>query len=721
MGKDKNNKDFKYASAPYNFIPFPEKIVYRHKFEDAILNHEQLYKKLETKTGYIDYSIEVKTPLFIGNGEGEFFKVDGEEVIPGSTVRGKIRSNCEILASSYPEFVEDKKLWYRGAFSKDVLNKMYKEEILSGENGKINEKVKAGYLIRQGSKWFITPAQTHNDKYFKEIHESKLRDVYHVIDKNINKSIFMYKRYDSEDKSLLWNKFSEMKKEKKSINKEINKLKIQLQEKYNKSDDEIKELKKEIKTLESKKIYIKKDMERLLKNNEVRTFKPYYYRALYDNDTLKIKKVMKSVQDKEYGFLMNSARLNSKQNHYLIFKKDITKNKIEITKELISQYKTSVKCKQSKPVEKFELDEEKDFYENKEKPIFYLSDEEGNITSFGFTPYLKISYKKGVQDGIKTKQENIKETNKGRIDYVKGIFGFENVKINNNLVSYKGRVSFTNARCKVCSNIQKPILKHLMNPKISSFQLYLKQDVNDLKILKTYSSKNFELRGQKIYWLRNESDSSDDYESDKAIYEKENKKTPDEKQYAKLSPIDKGTVFNGRIYFENLDEDELGLLLMAIKPFKDAKENLGQGKPYGFGKVEFKIENLKEVDNENRFKGLNLQFLNSKDLDYKIQKYINKFIDIMNSEYHMDFSKDDRIRAFKSSKLEEKSISYSEFNYMDIKEFKDRKILKDMNSYIDYEFISAEKYVAAGKDDEFDKKTMAKRLGGKFRVTNRRR
>src|SRR3712207_6221180 len=178
MGNDRDDKKFSYAAAPYNFIPFPDKVVYREGAEN--LTHEKIDKDL--KSGYIDYSIKTLTPLFIDNGEGTFFNIGGKDIIPGSTVRGEIRSNCEILSNSYPEFIEDKKLWYRGAFAKDVLKEMYRKEVLSGENGRINEKVKAGYLTKQGSSWFITPAETHNNKYFKEIHESKLRNVYHVIE-----------------------------------------------------------------------------------------------------------------------------------------------------------------------------------------------------------------------------------------------------------------------------------------------------------------------------------------------------------------------------------------------------------------------------------------------------------------------------------------------------------------------------------------------------------
>ena len=287
----------------------------------------------------------------------------------------------------------------------------------------------------------------------------------------------LFRSYDShEDKISLWDKFFEMKKQKKNITRKIDEFTKELYKKESKDFKEKNRLKYRIKELEKSRYSIVQQMKKLLERNQLKRFQPYYYRALYDNETLKIKKIIKSSEDNEYGFLMNSARLNFKQNHYLIFKKDTTKGEMEITKELMSQYKTSVKCKQKEPFEDFNLDEESDFKENEEKPVFYLTDKEGNITSFGFTPYLKIAYKKSVLDGIKTKKD-IEKVGEESIDYVKSIFGFDNMKINDKSVAYKGKLSFTNAGCKrISKSTQKHILKHLMNPKISSFQLYLKQD-----------------------------------------------------------------------------------------------------------------------------------------------------------------------------------------------------------------------------------------------------
>lgn len=718
------NIEQNYAKAPYNFIPFPEKIVYRHTLlkkdkkeengAEKVINELPKHDKFKNdlKTGYIDYFVEVETPLFISDGNNDFFKVNGEYVIPGSTMRGKVRSNSEILSCSYPEFIEDKRLWFREIFFNNVLKKMYRKEVLD-ENGNLKKQIKAGYLNRKGNKWFITPAkEDKSGKTFKEIHERKLRDAYRNIDQDIKKKMFMYRYFNKGTQEKLWDVFLKLKNQKKNISKKIEEKKKELS-------------KNEIKLLESKKDRIDERAKNLLKNNKLK-FTPYYYRVSYnlkDNNEVEIKKVVKSTKNEEYGFLMNSSNLNNKQNHYLIFKKDTDKGEKAISDKLINQYKTSVKCKQEEEVESFKIDSENQFINNKEKPIFYIIDDEGNIKSFGFTPYLKVPYKKTVREGIKTKIKNEEAIEEGKIDYAKSIFGFANLKYNDEenketSASYKGRVSFTNAKPieKDYKQIKEPVLKHLMNPRISSFQLYLKQSNNDPNKLKTYSDDDFELRGQKFYWLRDKHDGEDSYKKDLQEYNKIRKgKSPKLEQYATLYAVDKGAIFKGRIYFENLHTDELGLLLMSIKPFENAKENLGQGKPYGYGKVNLKIEDVVEIDSKDRFMNLNM---GSSEESIKKDKdgYIQEFKDYMKTQnINVDFENESMYKCFYESKVQEKRINDDTFNYMEIKEFKNRNILKTVEDYSkESKGKDAEQYVAATEENSIDR--MAKMLGSKFSV-----
>ncbi|MBZ9634066.1 TIGR03986 family CRISPR-associated RAMP protein [Clostridium sp. FP1] len=663
------NDQYNYAAAPYNFIPFQEKVVYRHEFievngevkicsesnEKEVVFHNKFRKDL--KTGYVKYRIKVETPLFIGDGKEEFFKVNGEYVIPGSTIRGKIRSTAEILSCSYPEFIDDAKLWYRGTFSDNVLKNMYKNFLLPNENSKINDKVKAGYLIKQKNNYKIIPAKELNDKCFAIVHESILRNQQFKIKDGLANTIFMYDLNDSKTKKPLWELFYKLKEEKKNVNTKINDL-----------PEEETEIKKGLVYEKSK---IQGEIIDLLKRNSLDSFDPYYCNILYDNG---IKDIRRYSSKEEYGFLMNSNKIcnGNKQNHYIIYQRDSDAKTKVINNKIINQFNTSVEYRQRKIANKFHLPNE-----SETKPVFYILDENKEVAAFGFTPYLKIPYEKSICEGIKT----IEETDKPKLDYAQSIFGFTNFKYKKDgkekNCAYKGRVSFANAKIVVSKGFEETVHKSLMSPKLSSFQLYLNQPQTDKMNLKTYAG-DFELRGQKFYWLKNKYDGNDDFVNQSC----KGKPLP-EKQFAKLTPISEGSCFEGKIYFENLHEDELGLLLMAIKPFENAKDNLGQGKPYGFGKVEFNILGIEEIDSESRFKMLNLEKNDISNLQDKIKNYHEKFITyMMTQDVEVNFN-EGRLKSFSISRLKEEDLKNPEFKYMRFKDnkFTNRNILKPMEHY----------------------------------------
>lgn len=110
---DKKNKT-KYVGAPYNFIPFSKKTI-KIK-EERMAVHDRIENGL--LTGVIDYTIEAQTPILIsdGNKEKEDFTRDelGRVVIPGSTMRGLIRNNVQVLGfSSFDDDIDDYNLMYR--------------------------------------------------------------------------------------------------------------------------------------------------------------------------------------------------------------------------------------------------------------------------------------------------------------------------------------------------------------------------------------------------------------------------------------------------------------------------------------------------------------------------------------------------------------------------------------------------------------------------------
>lgn len=651
MGKDKNNKDFKYASAPYNFIPFPEKIVYRRDAEN--ITHEKNCENL--KKGYIEYSINTLSPLFIDDGKGDFFKINEKYSIPSGTVRGKVYSNAEILSSSYPQFIKDNQLWHRGCFEDTILKEVYNKRVKPNPNEKINQYVQSGYLKIQNDKWIIQPTVKLGKKNFEIIDEQKLIH----LKKYLNTKCYMYndEKYNKDTSKDFWN--------------EIYKLKKQTHEKF-----------------------------KLLRKYANKGFQPYFRNVTYyvSGENTHIKYILgdnyKKFNNTKYGVLMNSNNLSCKQVHYLIYEEDVNANPIEIKQDIMDQYNINVKLRQDGEIKGFNLG---DIKRRKTIPIFYIVNKNEEIISLGFTPYLKIPYKNSIKDLIKINREN-------QLDYIQSIFGCCNLSLDEgDKYSLKGRVSFTNARLAEQNGksikLMNEINKVLSEPKPTSFQLYLKQKSicqeklnGNEKLKKEYIKEykkqlntyeqNCELRGSKFYWLKDSCDIKNEEVS---------------KVRSSIKAIEKNSKFIGRIYFENLNEVELGLILMAIKPFENAMDSIGKGKPYGFGKVEFKIEDIKEIDTNNIFGSLNFKYLDYDDLQSRINMYIEKF------KYKMKESGEDiesyenkRIQAFYLSKSKEVGLKGDEFNYMKLEKFKNREPLKNIEMYID-EINIGEREVAASK------------------------
>ncbi|URZ15117.1 TIGR03986 family type III CRISPR-associated RAMP protein [Clostridium felsineum] len=680
-----------YASAPYNFIPFPKSVVYRHFIEGCIENedktklkakginelvyHDKFYSNL--KTGYIDYKITTESPMFIGDGKGNFFKVNNECTIPGSTMRGRVRSNAEVLSCAYPEFINDKKMWYRAPFSngKDVLKILYNNTLFSKpKNPKITDKVKAGYLTNKNGKYTIIPAvEDEKGRSFRDINEGELRKRFKKSGVNDRLVNYMYRL---DRRSDLWDEVLNLKFEKK-------RLKTELKEKIeSKVKEEItKEEKCLEKAIQSKIDNIADNIAKLLQNNEVKKYEPYYRTIDYEinvkNNQLNIKYIKEFNYNKKYGVLMNSSKVNgsNKQNHYIIYKPDEVKRKLPINHSLKVSFDTSIKYIKNVS-KKFHLPDN-----NECIPVFYVLDKKNEeVQSFGFTPYLKVAYGGSVSDGVKVNQEY-----KGKcIDYIQGIFGFANFKSTKGEISYKGRVKFTNAKLKQNKGEMDKIFKSLMNPKINSFQIYLKQDKNDIRSLNTYE-KDFELRGEKFYWMHDNVNIVDDFKtqlekvrSDNSRYNT-HKREPQEYQFAKLKSINSKSEFIGRIYFENLDYDELGLLLMALNPYDKAVDNIGQGKPYGFGKIKVDIVAVKELKMSNRFTKLNCSACEE---DIDIEGCKQAFENNMEKNLGCDLKDTDIYKYFCLSKNDKQIPKDSELKYMELGDFKERKALRPIEGYL---------------------------------------
>ena len=146
----------KYATAPYNFVSYDLDNLLKPSEDTALFS------------GTITCSLKALTPLLVAGAsnnrsnkeepsEREFFKLnDGNLAIPGSSLKGMLRSYVEALSRSCITIINDRKLFYRNVTGKN--NGFYKERgnFPDTKNG---ESILGGYIVKDGSRYKIYPAK----------------------------------------------------------------------------------------------------------------------------------------------------------------------------------------------------------------------------------------------------------------------------------------------------------------------------------------------------------------------------------------------------------------------------------------------------------------------------------------------------------------------------------------------------------------------------------
>ena len=155
----------KKVRAPYNFIPLSEKILLPYHSMEELPPHDRIDPEL--KTGEIHVTMEAETPVFVGDGsrdEPHFFRGGtGKYMIPGSTVRGMVRENMQILGFGLMrpgEDLEDVQIYFREIASAresvgNALKEYYRSALdvqtrrtASGSAYTVPQNVCAGHLCR---------------------------------------------------------------------------------------------------------------------------------------------------------------------------------------------------------------------------------------------------------------------------------------------------------------------------------------------------------------------------------------------------------------------------------------------------------------------------------------------------------------------------------------------------------------------------------------------
>lgn len=611
-----------HSVAPYNFVSLPSKCVFPYKNVDSLPAHNDLNNEL--LNGFIEYEIVNKTPLIIGSSEKEkkdnlnlitFFKnPKGEYVIPGNTIRGALRNNTTILSlGSLNDLIEDARFYFR-SFGKGKTRKDYYHRInietknINGEQITAPHAVYGGYIYKDSEhKYVLVPSKTieNNSMSYFIIREQYLR--------KMNPKVKINYMYSDRILDLIDNK-----------------------DKYRSENN-------------------RKNREKtnLLKDSYNRVYKPYCTEISFDIiPPRNISRIGKPGEYKYEGYLMSSEYIQGKLAHYVIPKPDFERtDKIDLceadgTYKFIDFYNNDlVRTKKriypnksdSKDKTYFALPE-LDGKENG-KPIFY-----GKFNDkiyFGFSPYLRIPYDFSIKDlipyGYKTCDG---------LTYVEAIFGFINKGEKKS--NYKGRISFEDAIGVNCIE-DKEYRLIAGQPHASSYPSYLMQDsTSNTKEIKNYNNDNTRIRGIKQYWAREKSIEAYDGKDNVSLL---------------VRPLKIGTTFKGKIHFNNLKKEELGLVLWALKVNDNAIETLGYGKPYGFGQVS--IENIKVnvEDIHKKYSSMIGEYLISLDRNELVRIYKNNF----NNEFEIDLNGQKSIKEFKILKTLVVGSKYeNELRYMQL-------------------------------------------------------
>lgn len=523
----------------------------------------------ELATGEISYEITTVTPLFVDDGNGEFNRNSrGEYAIPGSTIRGLVRNNVQILGlSAFGDDIDDYALMYRNVAAGLQMDR-YNKEILGAdtvplETGAKNKQVsvlknvKAGYIRNVNGKYYIyrTEVDRIQDEFgemnYYPLSERKIIEEYLGLQ---DKGKFSYSFFYHNGKNILQNEFRPFTKKGKRdyrTNQEI----VQYE------------------------------------GTENRNYVPYSLPVSYELKNLRhVTAVGAPGKYKKEGYAVSSGKMRMKKILYIIPRIDESKEPIQIPEKDLEAFRIDYKKRENKLVDKDRANKTGFFNlpaNGETKPVFYIC--LGGRLYFGFTPRLRLFYDHTIREGLKPVHR------KGTLDYARAMFGYAEDDSSlegqqgNGPKSYRTKLSFSDA---VLVTEEKDILCGkskiiLGEPKPTSCLEYVKPQKDGKP--DTYNGNSFELRGVKQYWLHRET----------IPHEVDPKQV---KVASDLHPIKAGVKFRGKVRFRNLTRDELGLLLWSIRLNQGCRMNVGKAKPYGYGQIQVDILEAREMERNLAYK-----------------------------------------------------------------------------------------------------------------------
>lgn len=558
------------AWAPHNFVPLPEKVIRR---AGEIPGHDTYSPDL--LSGYFDVELETKSPVFVrspitredfertdsakGYGEElekpfrervanrpEFFHTGdpNRPVIPGSSLRGMLRSVAEIITYSKVCWVSDRKLVYRAIADRSAIGDWYREQMMGKDRSQDDRRMefdypspnlRGGYLEIVNGKPFIRPAVEREGESFIHV---EWRDTKPIVGDRTKIGccdvvVVPRKRAVAERRPRGGKTFA---------------LNLALAER--------------IKVCDAAGM-------------------PGAFKA---------------------SLVMTGSVGGRKHMDCAIWEPDRSARLIPIPDDMWQTFIDDQSMTRAIKGREIEVDAKANVIPP-QNAVFYLvnpNTDPAALVFFGSTMMFRLPYRHSplslIPDEIR---------NPGFMDYADAMFGFApesasggNDCAGNNVVgAYSGRVSVTDAVLSggqsasdiwVTGSDGRPLVPPILSsPKPTSFQNYLVQTSPFKGGLHHYDSPEGRttIRGSKRYWHSGN--------PDRKALEAVPGSSSMSKQHTQMRPVKAGVRFAFRVYFDNLTDVELGALCWALAPGRANEtdgaarycHSIGMGKPLGMGTV----------------------------------------------------------------------------------------------------------------------------------------
>lgn len=608
------------ASAPYNFVPLPEKIIPAVSAVHELPDHDEFDR--ERYSGYFDVTLTTVSPLYIRGpiaaqnlprqeeksvkDNPAFFHTGDEArpVIPGSSLRGMLRSLLEIVSYSKMQWVSEKQSFFR-TVDGTAIGQYYNRRMVD-DLGAIHPSHPSAHVYRSLIEGGFFRVRENGTCFIEKCTVARVETL---------DLLRLFKLADSHDLYEI-DGHAVTKADERNPN-QTPKWSYQHREIWAAID-------------ETEKDYF---FARKFRDANARRLRhPDLYLRLQRAHNL----TETSEKGKQQGKLVLTGHMNFKHMAFLFVPRqsvthiEVPNNPAEqdANKRLVDRFHDDDQLtqwqKKAFPAHRQPSGPKEDGYLLDGDPVFFLCDESGNLVFFGRAQMFRLPYEHSPFKLVDPALHNPRH-----IDYAEALFGFVrtrreldemgvDVPQGDKRRAYAGRVVVTDAVLESdpaniwLSEAFTPRI--LATPKPTAFQHYLtQQHPDERKWLNHYDSRPPEddettIRGHKLYWHQGlGTDQGLSPEQIRDVIKETGEVGPDDTQHTRFKPLRPGVQFSFRVHFENLSDRELGALCWTLHPSGEPDRrychHLGMGKPLGLGAVELHAQ-LHLIDRSQRYKRL---------------------------------------------------------------------------------------------------------------------